>query len=454
LHSPPGSVCSEQALGWGTLVEAEPKSLEFVLQSEGELRTRETWVLRVLLQLDGVANLVIALGAIVLVYRRIPQNVCTALAVVSDVAIVVIHANRLYSRGTCVTGCTAVPPLHFQVRVAQQSGVTPSQGRESSESSSVPAETLQRSAATPTQLHQNEISWLIEWLPTCALAVLAASATLRSFSLSDTHGFGITAMGVSWRLFLRVCKRMINGRPAAVHLTNSVVDVESLERQVGAHVIRVACVRFTWREELAAALQQATGEQSASAAIAHIRTMRSPNHWTSLFIAGVAPRADVFLAYVTGVLCQIGAAFVSIGMTLGVIGGVARWLAKRPWVADWVRRGARSVGAHVEPEIAQVLLPDMDDATACGFAAALQGLFLSALLFDVVSRVRGMPSPCEAAAWCACTNRPACVVLFIGFEAMSGERHDAEQLRLCVRFLREQVRLTTIIRRVEYDYIY
>jgi hypothetical protein len=198
----------------GTRVGADPKSLEFVLQSERELRTRGTWALRVLLQLDGVANLVIALGAIVLVYRRIPENVCSVLAVVSDVAIVVLQANRL--RGTCVTDApkatprsshthvsTAVPPLHFQARVAQQYDVTPS--------SSVPAETLQGSAATPTQLHQNEISRLISWLPTCALAVLAASATLRSFRLSDTRVFGSAAVliGVSWRLFLGVCKRMI-----------------------------------------------------------------------------------------------------------------------------------------------------------------------------------------------------------------------------------------------------
>jgi hypothetical protein len=240
---------------------------------------------------------------------------------------------------------------------------------------------------------------------------------------------------------------MINGRPeGAVHLTNSVVDVASLERQVGAHVVRVSCLRTTWREELAAALQQATGERSGDAAIAHIRTMRSPNHWTSLFIAGVAPRADVFLAYVTGVLCQIGAVFVSIYAVLGLTPreGVTWWLAKRPWVADWVRRGARSVGAHVEPEIAQVLLPDMDDVTACGFAAALQGLFLSALLFAAATRLCRFPPPCEAAAWCTHTNRPAPVVLFIEYHATSEELDDMDEFILCLQFL-QRVPLTTIV---------
>jgi hypothetical protein len=428
----------------GTLVEAEPKSLEFVLLSERALRTRETWALRVLLQLDGVANLVIALGAIVLVYRRMPEYVCTALAGVSGVAIVVLQANRLYSRGICVTGAPKATPGSSDIHVC----VTPSQDQDASGSSSVPAETLLGSAATPTQLHPN----LFRWLPTCALAVLAASTTVGSFSRSETDDFGtaVVRTGVSWRLFLGVCKRMIYQRPgAAVHLTDSVVDVTSLERQAGAHVIRVSCISTTWWHELEAALQQATGERSGDAAIAHIRTMRSPNHWSSLFIAGIAPRADVFLACVSRVLCRICAVLVSIDFTLGRIGSMTRWLAKRPWFADWVRRGARSVDAHLEHGIAQLLLPDVVNATACGFAAALQGLCLWALLFDVVSRLRGIPSACEAAEWCACTNRPACVVLFIEFEAMSGERHDAQQLRLCVRFLREHVRLTTIIRRVE-----
>jgi hypothetical protein len=227
------------------------------------------------------------------------------------------------------------------------------------------------------------------------------------------------------------------------------VDVESLGRQAGAHVIRVSCKWFTWWDELAAALQRATGEQSSDAAIAHIRTMRSPSHWSSLFIAGIAPRADVFLGYVTGVLCRIGAAYVSILITLCIIGNMGRWLAERPWIADWVRRGVQSVGAHFKHGIAQLLLPDVLNATECGVETAFQGLCLWALLFDVVSRLRGTPSACEAAAWSVCTNRPACVVLFIEFEAMSDDQLDMKGLRQCERFLREHVRLTTIIRRVE-----
>jgi hypothetical protein len=124
---------------------------------------------------------------------------------------------------------------------------------------------------------------------------------------SETHVFGtaVVRTGVSWRLFLGVCKRMIYERPRSCAPHGLGRGRASLERQAGAHVIRVSCIRTTWWDELEAALQQATGERSGDAAIAHIRTMRSPNHWSSLFIAGIAPRADVFLACVTGVLCRI-----------------------------------------------------------------------------------------------------------------------------------------------------
>jgi hypothetical protein len=233
---------------------------------------------------------------------------------------------------------------------------------------------------------------------------------------------------------------------ANVHLTDSVVDVAVLEHEACAHVIRVSSMRTTWREELASALEQATGERSCDAAIAHICTMRSPNHWSSVFLGGIAPRADVFLSYVAEV-CLIGVVFVSLTKFLGVTGDrVAWWLAKRQSVADWVQWSARRLEPRLENGVAHVLRADMDSAVASGLVAAFQCLFLSATLFAIGSRLRETPSPCEAAAWSACTKRPACIVLVIEYLPVTAGLTDSEQLRLCMQFLHEHIGLTAIVR--------
>jgi hypothetical protein len=174
-----------------------------------------------------------------------------------------------------------------------------------------------------------------------------------------------------------------------------------LEREAGAYVIRVSCTRTTWREEVGAALQEATGEPTLDAAIAHVNRMRSPTHWSRLFMSGVSPRVEVFAAYVVAQLWQIVASVMEVDFIFGInLGdGVAWWLAMRQPVADWIRRGARTLSSRLEHEIAQALV-DTHDPVALGIKAAFQSLFLSAVLLDVSSRLRAVPSVFEAAAWC------------------------------------------------------
>jgi hypothetical protein len=231
-----------------------------------------------------------------------------------------------------------------------------------------------------------------------------------------------------------------------VRITRSVVDAKTLEREAGAYVIRVSCTRTTWREELAAALQEATGEPTLDAAIAHVNRMRSPTHWSRLFMSGVSPRVEVFAAYVVAQLWQIVASVMEVDFIFGInLGdGVAWWLAMRQPVADWIRRGARTLSSRLEHGIAQALV-DTHGPVALGIRAAFQSLFLSAVLFDVSSRLRAVPSVFEAAAWCMCTNRPARIVLLIEYHSTAYKWSDTMQLASCVKFLKDSVRITTVV---------
>jgi hypothetical protein len=229
-------------------------------------------------------------------------------------------------------------------------------------------------------------------------------------------------------------------------ITPSVVDAKTLELEAGAYVIRVSCTRTTWREELAAALQEATGEPNFDAAIAHVNRMRSPAHWSRLFMSGVSPRVEVFAAYVVAQVWQIEVLVMSVDFVFGITlaDGVAWWLATRQPVANWIRRGARTLSSRLEHGIAQALV-DTHDPVALGIKAAFQSLFLSAVLLDVLCRLRAVPSVFEAAAWCMCTNRPACIVLLIEYHSTACKWSDTEQLARCVKFLKVSVRITTVV---------